>query len=101
MDFTFSTLIPSLQLNNSTCPNYEALLSGGNQITVYFINSDSNKKVAFNLYDFGNYLWGGAMNILGFSSLEARLWAHWNERNLGGDAPGDQLAIQCGHENMD
>ena len=75
------------------------------------------EKIAYNLGDIGNYLWGRGMAELGFGLETARLGAHANNMLFGGkqlttnydfgpgtygppsfwDSPGDQRAIVNGY----
>lgn len=51
-----------------------------------------NTNNIYNLYDAGNYMWGRAMRISGFSYGEARFGSQANE--LGQDTEADQRAIK-------
>ncbi len=96
MDFTASTLhYPYRMLG---CTDLSRDLKN-EQISHYYIRPDINLPLAFNMYDFGNYLWGGASRLLGFSERSALYWANWNERksDRGGDSPSDQKAIKWGY----
>ena len=62
---------------------------------------------AYNPHDFGNYMWGFGMKLLGFSLNQAQTAAHGNNFLSGGrgdggersllDSYGDQRAIKDGH----
>lgn len=74
-------------------------------------------EIAYNVGDFGNYLWGKGMGILGIDLGTAKIGAHWNNFWNGRkqktplydfgpgtygdpgllDSPGDQRAIEAGH----
>ncbi len=55
-----------------------------------------NSNTIYNLYDAGNYMWGRAMRLSGFSYFEVWLGSNINEiYNLGDSAP-DQRAIKNG-----
>jgi hypothetical protein len=58
----------------------------------------SSMKTAYNLKDFGNFIWGGAMKKLGFSKEDALFWADWNEAFT--DSEADKRAISAGYDNI-
>ncbi len=100
LDFTFRVLIteydPCADFINY---NGESNLLQQEEISHFYVNDEN---IAFNVYDFGNYLWGGAMRILGFSKEDAQWWANWNEEHHHNhpDSPFDQLAIGYGHDSQ-
>jgi hypothetical protein len=53
-----------------------------------------SSKTAYNLNDAGQFLWGHAMNRLGFGYSNAKFGSEANE--FFGDATGDQRAIRVG-----
>ncbi|MBS3993969.1 MAG: hypothetical protein KGZ87_09655 [Bacteroidetes bacterium] len=53
-----------------------------------------NTNNIYNLYDGGNYMWGRAMSLSGFSYGEVRFGSQANE--LGRDSDADQRAIKNG-----
>jgi len=65
-----------------------------------FVQRLTQLNLAFNMFDFGNYLLGGAMRILGFSERSTLYWVNWNERksDRGGDSLADQRAIKWGYK---
>jgi len=68
---------------------------------MFFIHDDNKNKKSYNLHDFGNYNWGGAMYELGFDKDDDLSYilekAQGNEN--GNDTSADQQAITDGHEN--
>jgi hypothetical protein len=58
----------------------------------FFIFGD--QKIAFNAMDAGNWMWGKAMNVLGFDYSTAQFGSEANEKFK--DASGDQRAIRSG-----
>jgi hypothetical protein len=97
LDFTASTL--HLQYRILGCDGFSDALKK-EEISHFYIRPDVDLMMAFNMFDFGNYFWGGAMRILGFSERSALYWANWNERksDRGGDSPADQRAIKWGYK---
>ena len=92
---------------------------GGGKMDYYQQNPDNIKSntlsiivqngqgTAYNPKDFGNYMWGCGMKILGFSLSQSQMAAHGNNLLSGGrtdggertylDTYGDQRAIKDGH----
>ncbi|WP_234859508.1 hypothetical protein [Aquimarina aquimarini] len=64
--------------------------------TAFFKFGDTNN--IYNLYDAGNYMWGRAMGMSGFSYSEIRFGSRANEFFL--DAEADQRAIKKGFFNQ-
>jgi|GEM_PF-1259040 len=57
-----------------------------------------NMKIAYNMKDFGNFVWGGAMKRLGFTKEQALAAAQANEDYT--DSKADQRAIGSGFDNI-
>jgi hypothetical protein len=81
------------------CPHqYDAMVSIEKLSTFYRFES---MDIAFNLFDFGNFIWGGAMRKLGFTKETALKWANAHNmatRGFTQDAPADQRAISAGYD---
>lgn len=62
----------------------------------------NDENIAFNLYVFGNYMWGGAMNILGFSKFWTKQYVCWHEcvEHRHWDSEADQRAIDYGFDSQ-
>ena len=68
-----------------------------------YITFSGGKHVAHNAYNFGNFLWGGAMKCLDINFTIAVIGAHghnyyfdpYSKGNL--DSPDDQFSIKCGY----
>lgn len=101
MDFTYDTLLDPFFLS---CGEEALRLGvpqdgGPSQISHFYLHYEASNDIVYNVFDFGNYLWGGAMEILGFSVSEARYFANYNSKNtgFGEDTPADQRAITNGY----
>ncbi len=55
-----------------------------------------NNKVAYNIFDSGQFLWGQAMKRLGFSYASTWFGSNMNEIFSGFDSEADQQAIKAG-----
>lgn len=54
--------------------------------------------VAFNMHDFGNFIWGGAMKRLGFSREDTIYWANFNE--FFTDTAADKRVIESEYDHI-
>ena len=104
MDYTTYYLAQTYLRGTSSimaCPHqYDAMVSIEKLSTFYRFES---MNIAFNLFDFGNFIWGGAMRKLGFTKETALKWANAHNmatRGFTQDAPADQRAISAGYDTI-
>lgn len=87
---------------------YDDDIPNGEMLVVIQIKKDGPKLV-FNKHDFGNFLWGASMRLIGISKVVAKSGAHINSKLFGSvdnstvkkgefDSKSDQSAIGYGYQ---